>query len=393
MTFQFAKQPIVDATNQIVAYELLFRGADSIRNQSDQVDRATDHIISGNFILGVLNQLGSEHRSFINFTEQDLLEEKATLLPKKSVVIEILEHCQPTEALLKAIKNLRELGYTIALDDFELSSPWLEYVHYADIIKVDVLVAPEEDVKAIATRFKPLNVTLLAEKVETESQFHRYLEYGYQLFQGFHFYKPSMSKLRVLTPRKLYLLELLNKIGQSNVSVEDISDNIANDAALMAILLSKANDNCRMVSKPILSIKHAVSYVGMAELKKLIHIVITSELAVNRPQILYTNALKRAQTLAFMTKQYPLSCDPDIAYSVGLLSLFDAILAVEMTAICQQLKLPEDISQALTSRVGRWGQMLQLIDAIELGQWQRLETNAKALKVNVDTLLEFYNLL
>ncbi len=391
MKFQFAKQPIVDTEDKIVAYELLFRGAESIRNQPDQVDRATDHIISGNFILGLVNQLVSEQRYFVNFTEQDLLEDKASLLPPKGVVIEILEHCQPTKPLLAAIKNLRDLGYTVALDDFELSSPWLEYAHLADIIKVDVLACPEQDIKEIANRFKGMSVRLLAEKVEDEQQFQRYLQYGYHLFQGYHFYKPIMTSLRVLNPRKLFLLELLNLVSQPDATIEEVNENIAKDAALMAALLRKANDNSRMVSKPILSVKHAVSYIGLAELKKLIRIVITAELAVNRPPIVYANAIKRAQTMSFMAKQYRLGGDVDEAYSVGLLSLFDAILAVDMAAICQQLHLPEEISQALTSRKGGWGHMLQVIDAIEQGDWQQLAAHAKACQFNVNELLGFYH--
>lgn len=391
MNFQFAKQPIVDSENQIVAYELLFRGAESIRNQSDQVDRATDHIISGNFILGVVNQLAGEQRYFVNFTEQDLLEDKASLLPQKTVVIEILEHCRPTKALIAAIKKLRDLGYTIAFDDVELSSPWLEYAHLADIIKVDVLACPEQDIKELASRFKGMSVRLLAEKVEDEQQFQRYQQYGYHLFQGYHFYKPIMTNLRVLNPRKLFLLELLNLVSQADATMEEISDSIAKDAALMAALLRKANDNSRMVSKPILSIKHAVSYIGLAELKKLIRIVITAELAVNRPPILYNNAIKRAQTMAFMAKQYRLGGDIDVAYSIGLLSLFDAILAVDMAAICQQLRLPEDISQAFIARQGDWGHMLQVIDAIEQGDWQQLGAQAKVHHINVNELLGFYH--
>ncbi|WP_427981905.1 EAL and HDOD domain-containing protein [Agarivorans sp.] len=390
MNFSFAKQPIVDAENQIVAYELLFRGADSIRNQPDQVDRATDHIISGKFILGVVSRLAGKQRYFVNFTEQDLLEGKASLLPLKSVVIEILEHCQPTKPLLAAIKDLRDQGYTIAFDDFELSSPWLEHAHLADIIKVDVLACPEQDIQEIARRFKGLSVRLLAEKVEDEQQFLRYVEYGYHLFQGFHFYKPIMTSLRVLNPRKLYLLELLNLVSQSDATMEEVSENVAKDAALMTVLLRKANDNSRMVSKPILSIKHAVSYIGLAELKKLIRIVITAELAVNRPPILYSNAIKRAQTMAFMAKQYRLSSDAEVAYSVGLLSLFDAILAVDMAAICQQLSLPEDICQALVSREGAWGEMLQVIDAIEQGDWRQLQSKSKDLHFSINDLLEHY---
>jgi EAL and modified HD-GYP domain-containing signal transduction protein len=391
MNFSFAKQPIVDVENQIVAYELLFRGADRIRNQPDQIDRATDHIISGNFILAIVNHLEGEQRYFVNFTEQDLLEDKASLLPQKSVVIEILEHCQPTKPLLDTLKNLRIQGYTIALDDFELSSPWLEYAHLADIIKVDVMACPEQDIKEIASRFKGMSVRLLAEKVEDEQQFLRYLEYGYHLFQGFHFYKPIMTSLKVLNPRKLFLLELLNLVSQSDTTMEEVSENIAKDAALMTVLLRKANDNSRMVSKPILSIKHAVSYIGLAELKKLIRIVITAELAVNRPPILYSNAIKRAQTMAFMANNYRLGGDAEVAYSVGLLSLFDAILAVDMAEICQQLRLPEDISQALVSREGAWGEMLQMIDAIEQGNWQLLAAHTKAHQLHVNELLGFYH--
>lgn len=53
---------------------------------------------------------------------------------------------------------------------------------------------------------------------------------------------------------------------------------------------------------------------------------------------------------------------------VGILSLLDALLGIEMTEITEKLSIPSEISQALLFRNGRLGEGLKLIEANEKGE-------------------------
>jgi len=53
--------------------------------------------------------------------------------------------------------------------------------------------------------------------------------------------------------------------------------------------------------------------------------------------------------------------------SVGILSLLDVLLGVEMQQIVDKLGIPDDMSQALLYREGRLGHELQLAEESEKG--------------------------
>ena len=59
-------------------------------------------------------------KAFINFTRKLLEDEVATLLPKESIVVEVLENVEPDKQMLSACIKLKELGYLLALDDLPM---------------------------------------------------------------------------------------------------------------------------------------------------------------------------------------------------------------------------------------------------------------------------------
>ena len=117
-----ARQPILDDKKQPIGYELLFRDSDSTLFPDIDADQATLRLLLENYLTSDVAFSFDDHRAFINFPQQLLLSEYPKLLPKNKVVIEILETCSPTKELLQAVKALHELGYMLALDDFDCNS-------------------------------------------------------------------------------------------------------------------------------------------------------------------------------------------------------------------------------------------------------------------------------
>ncbi len=56
------------------------------------------------------------------------------------------------------------------------------------------------------------------------------------------------------------------------------------------------------------------------------------------------------------------------AYMVGILSLLNELLGIDIQQIVDRLGISEDMSQALLARQGRLGQALKLIEAKEKGE-------------------------
>jgi c-di-GMP-related signal transduction protein len=128
-----ARQPILNRTRELFAYELLFR--DGIQNSCDGLDLelASASLLDTSFLIG-LEKIAAGHLMFINCPRDFLLRDYASLFPAASVVLEILETVNPDEEVIGACQRLKQAGYQIALDDFVESPAWAPLVALADAI-------------------------------------------------------------------------------------------------------------------------------------------------------------------------------------------------------------------------------------------------------------------
>jgi len=162
--------------------------------------------------LGLETALGP-YLGFVNLDARMLASDALELLPKEKFVLEVLETVELTPAVVARCRELKDKGYTLALDDFvafeEKHAPILEL---ADIVKVDLMgmdaAALEKTVKAL----RPWKVKLLAEKVDDEAQVKICSDLGFELFQGYYFAKPTIIAGKKLSQSELSLIRLLSLI-------------------------------------------------------------------------------------------------------------------------------------------------------------------------------------
>ena len=215
-----ARQPIFDASRDVIAYELLFR--DGLANAFSGIDgtEATRQVMLNTFVLFGLHRLTAGRPAFVNFTRDALLSDMVTLFPMHSMVIEILESVTEDNEVLEQCRRLRDAGYAIALDDFTQVEGHEALLEFADIVKVDFrLVAPNER-RALARYFRGKKIRLLGEKVETYDDFREAQDAGYALFQGYFFAKPEIMNRNDVPGLRVHHLRLLRELRRPGVSVE-----------------------------------------------------------------------------------------------------------------------------------------------------------------------------
>src|SRR5579859_2181836 len=160
-----ARQPIFDREERVFGYELLFRDGleNAFTGNRDEASRAT---LDRSLLVG-LDVLCDGRRAFVNCTKDTLIKGLVTLLPSQSTVVEILETVPPDPDVAAACRNLKEAGYTIALDDYMPDDPREVLADMADIIKVDMRLTNPVQRAALIKRHGPWRCRMLAEKVET----------------------------------------------------------------------------------------------------------------------------------------------------------------------------------------------------------------------------------
>ena len=390
--FFLARQPILGRDQQLLAFELLFRAAGE-----DEDAKLTDGAAATAAVISHASQLGmeqvvGEQLAFVNVDAVVLMSDFVRFLPPHKVILEILETVIPTPALLTRIAELKELGFKFAVDDvIEHSSQLDQLVSLIDIIKVDIKgVAPN----ALAQLVASLNKTgkrLLAEKVETIDEFKLCMELGFEYFQGYYFARPVILSGRKIAPSEVVLLRLLELVN-SNADSKTIETAVKRDALISLNLLRLVNS--RAAPGPhIESLSQALDQLGRRQLGRWLQILLYTaagaQVALDSP--LLQLATTRGKLLELMTLRVRPGdvASADRAFTVGIMSLAEALFSVPMHEILAHVEIAHDVREALLEREGDFGTMLriaQLLEAAEGGR--KLTTELKKIGLTAAEMRE-----
>lgn len=371
MYFYAARQPILDRNKQLVGYELLFRdGVDNVFPDIDG-DEATTRLIEGSQFNFGLEDLTDNKPAYINFTLETLQKGYPTLLGKDQIVVEILETIQPGKRLLAIVKELKEKGYTLALDDYIHQPVWRHFYPFIDIIKIDFLSCELDSIHTILEEVKPYpHIKLLAEKVESYEKYQLALELGFAYFQGFFFSKPEMVQSKTLPPSEIALAELLYETSAVEVNLKKITDVFERDVNLSYKLLRYSNSAAFRRRAEISTIKQALIVLGAEEIKKFLSLLFAAQVAGDKPAELIRLSLTRARFTELLAINHNKLNDTGMAFLTGMMSLMDAILDEDMESVMKKLPLSNDIKLALVDDEGMLAQYLRLVKQYEQANWQ-----------------------
>jgi len=340
-----ARQPILDDNKNLYGYELLFRDGESNAFPNINDDEATSKLITEHHLLMGVEKITGGQLAFINFSADTLIHHFPTSINPKSMVIEILETVPISSELMTACRELHRMGYQLALDDHDFDPKWDIFLPYISIIKVDVQQFNLLQISKYVSRVKHYNVTLLAEKVETAAEFTKLRQLGFKLFQGYFFARPEMLK------HKKHIVE--------------------RDLGLSYKLLRFVNSASFAREKPIGSLKHAMVYMGEAELKKFIALLALANLSENSGSELLNMSVVRARFCDQLASLNQDQVNPPSAFLTGLFSLVDALLEQPLAELLEDLPILAEIKTALLEHGGRLGTYLELAKAFEQANWEK----------------------
>jgi EAL and modified HD-GYP domain-containing signal transduction protein len=384
LSFYVARQPILDRAKNLFAYELLLRDSlDNIFPKNINEDVATAKIIEGlEFNLG-LESLTQGSLAFINFTHDSIINGYPLLLDKEKIVVEILETAKPGKKLLAACIDLKDKGYSIALDDYEHDSTWRHFFPYVDIIKLDYSLTSEQQFQEIITALKPFpHIKLLAEKIETYAEFQHAITIGCEYYQGYFFSRPEIIKTVAFNPSQMAVVNLWSEINKAELDFKNITAIFEEDINLSFKLLRYVQSPIFKRDAAIQTIKQAIIVLGIVELKRFISLLFTAQFSIGKPKALTIMALSRGRFCELMVNAtLPINSQPS-AFLIGLLSLIDAMVDGDIQELMDKLPLHQDMKDAIINRKGKSANFLKLCELFEKGNWENVELFCQ--QINVD---------
>ena len=231
--FTMAFHPIVDLDRGVVwGYEALVRGtqgqpAGQILSQVDEgrqykFDQACR--VKAIELAGRLFPRTDETRLSINFMPNAVYEPAACIrtsletarrvgFDTRRIMFEFTENERmvDTKHVARIIAEYKRLGFITAIDDFGAGHAGLNLLAdlQTDLIKIDMEIirgvtdsaARRAIIAGILVMARALDITIIAEGIETEAELATLRDAGIDLFQGFLFAKPALEDLPTVSLR------------------------------------------------------------------------------------------------------------------------------------------------------------------------------------------------
>lgn len=389
-----ARQAIYDKNKKVFAYELLFRNG--VKNCFPDIppDEATSSILAGSHLSVGVETITDNKPAFINFHQDTLLYRFPSTLDPLNVVIEIVETVEVTPEFIAACEHISNLGYKIALDDYDFNQEWESIMPYVQYIKLEVEQidlnnpAIEKKIKEFCLQGK----TLIAEKIETHEEFEHLKAAGFHYFQGYFLSRPEMVKHKNIDVSISSVAELVGISVSPEFNVKKIKDIFEKDVGLAFKLMRFINNPLFNKRQRIDSLEHALKYLGQVELKKFIALLAIANLKNNKPLDLISISLCRAQFCKMLAKATQMKEDPPYSFILGLFSLLDALLDKPMSEVMSSLPFSDVIKKVLCSEdtSGLLAKQFQLCVAFETANWPQIDLISKDLNIELGDMFMMY---
>jgi EAL domain-containing protein (putative c-di-GMP-specific phosphodiesterase class I) len=229
--FTMAFHPIIDIDRKIVwGYEALVRGTDgqSAGQILSQVDDAGRYKfdqacrVKAIELAGMLFPDDGSARLSINFMPNAVYEPAACIrtslesarrvgFDTSRIMFEFTENerMADTGHVARIVAEYKRLGFITAIDDFGAGYAGLNLLasFQPDILKIDMEIirgiadsaARQAIIAGILTMARALDITVIAEGIETQAELSALRDAGIGLFQGFLFARPAVERLPGVT--------------------------------------------------------------------------------------------------------------------------------------------------------------------------------------------------
>lgn len=395
-----ARQPILNREGEVHAYELLFRDFKEL----NEAHVSSDVMATSRVLINTINNLGTKNvlgdkRGFININEELVEMGLLESLEPSHFVLEILETSTISDRTLEQLKALKEAGYTLALDDFDFTeamfTQFQDIFELVDILKVDLIECDWNVLPLMMERIRPFELLVLAEKVETQEEYRKCLELGFDLFQGYYFAKPTIIEGKKLSSSTLSVLKLVD-LMQKDCETSEISEEFKRHPEITVSLLRYMNSASNSIGKQIESIHQAITLLGRRKLTRWLMLMIYAEGGQQKDtqsDPIYLLASQRAKTMENLLEVKYGVRDPKIldkAFLCGVLSLMDTLLGISLDDLLEEFNVDQDIRDALLHGKGPLGHFIEICRRQDSSQMDNIHTLLEQAEINIQEINDAY---
>ncbi len=380
------RQPILDAENSVIAYDLFYRDEHLASNFENPRFATASVLVSVLNKFGVTNILGGK-RAYIKLDDKFLMHDLIFSIPKEYFSFSIICHNHANERNIERLEQLKERGYSIGINDInidheaiDLLTPLLDLVEY---IKIDTMFTDIKLLKEFVSTCKAKNVKLFATKIETNAVFEQYKELGCDYFQGYYFAKPNIIENAVVDPKKMAVFKIYQRLLDES-SIDEIVEIFEENHAITLQLLQYINSPMFSFKSTISSIHQVITLVGRKPLSQWLLLSVYSK-SISGDNEGATALMLQVKTRTELMTALIEHVEPSLvsqAYFVGVLSLIDTLFFMPLSDILKQLHIDKIIEDALLFKHGILGETFQMVLDIENFNIEKIDSYCQVHKID-----------
>ncbi|HWT70855.1 MAG TPA: HDOD domain-containing protein [Oxalicibacterium sp.] len=352
------REPLLDAAQQLVGYELAWKNARDGDLPSDD-----DLLELASFLASQLTHeeagwLLPDSLLFIEATPAVIASEVVQSLSPRNIVFRLTAADLADEATLKTASALRQQGFGIALRDaagLPANSPLLavashvESTYAADSQPQQASGAPKTVVR----------------QIPDWQAYDQCSAAGCEVLIGKLYLTPrANSGKKDLNPAQLTILQLMDMV-RKNADVRALEEVLKRDATLSYKLFRYINSVGFGLGAEIQSLRHAVTMLGYTPLYRWLSLLLATASTHAHSAVLMQTAVVRGRFAELAGHGILPKNEAENLFVVGMFSLLDRLLGIPMEEVLEKVQLSESISQALLAREGVYGPFLALAESLE----------------------------
>jgi EAL and modified HD-GYP domain-containing signal transduction protein len=375
------RRPICDRTHTVRMYEPHFRCFGASLDSPENAAHAGRHSL--NLVDENFEDLAGQCKMLIHIPNELMASGEYQRFPRDRVTIRIAE-AEGEQLDLNSLMKPNSDGYTLALPE-AMARRHFSAVTMADIIRVDVQLGPKHALSERVEILRSYEKKLLAVGVNTAADFQLCNALKFDFFEGQFLLAPDTKALDIpLTT--LSTVRLITALQNPDVRLHELEHIVQQSLPLSYKLLRFLNSAYVGLPRAVMSIRHAVALAGMRRIQQWMSLMLFSSIQ-NKPEELFTIAAIRAR----MCEQLADTGDDSrraMFFTVGLLSVLDAVLDVPMVEVVRALPLSVEVCDALIQCNGPIGDVLKAVIAYERSDWDELSQSRFSLTALRDSYLQ-----
>lgn len=365
------RQPILDSTQALIGYQLLFRDSSENRAAPAQPGMATADVICKAFAeLGLGSALGA-NKAFIIVDATSLGADTIELLPAAGVVFDLPASVAADPLVTARCHVLGQRGYTFCLTNLtEITEALVPLLKQAMFTKLNLRSLPDGVLRPLLAQLADYRPLPIATHVETRADHERAVALGFHFFQGYYFAEPTVVAGRKLDPATRVLIRLI-KLLNDDAELDEIERAFKSEAALTVNLLRLTNSAAMGLRTRITSVRQAITVIGRRQILRWLQLLLYSRQGGQHADIEHNPLMQLAAFKGNFMERLARRCYaeqralPEAAFLCGLMSLMPAALGLPMAEILDQIAIGLELRLALLDREGELGLLLDLTDCYD----------------------------